>query len=325
MSSSDPKAEPQPAIGPAQTAGPPLVVLLGPTAVGKTEISIRLAELLGAEIVSADSRLLYRGMDIGTAKPSRQERNRVVHHLIDVARPDQTWSLARYQGAAFATIGAIQRRGGAALLVGGTGQYIRAVAQGWQIPPQRPTNALRTVLERWGSEIGPEKLHRGLAVLDPQAAQGIEPRNLRRTVRALEVILSTGRLFSAQSRRAVPRFRVLQLGLYRPRDELYARIDRRIESMLQAGLVAEVAQLLGQGYPADLPAFSAIGYRETIAYLRGELSLEAAVAAMKRNTRQFVRRQANWFKADDPAIRWFRAADQVQTQLYPVVAAFLDA
>ncbi len=302
---------------------PPLVVILGPTAVGKTELSLRLAERLGGEIVSADSRLFYRGMDIGTAKPSPEERARVPHHLIDVADPDETWSLALFQRAARRAIADIHARGRLPFLVGGTGQYLRAVYEDWQLPEQRPHPRLRAALEAWGKTLGPEELHRRLALLDPPAASRIEPRNLRRTVRALEVIFLTGKRFSSQRRRGTPPYRTLLLGLTRPREELYARVDARIHAMLEAGLVEEVRSLLARGYAPDLPALSAIGYKQIAAYLEGKITLEEAIAEMKRLTRQFVRRQANWFKADDPAIHWFPAGEEALPAMETEIAAFL--
>jgi tRNA dimethylallyltransferase len=291
---------------PKNVPRPPLVVILGPTASGKTGIAIQLAERLNGEIVSADSRSFYRGMDIGTAKPTKSEQTRAPHHLVDVAEPDEVWSLAVFQRAARLAIDEIHSRQRLPFLVGGTGQYIRAVIEGWQVPPAGPDRRLRTALEEWGEDIGPQGLHARLAVLDPKAAAQIDFRNLRRTVRALEVILRTGHRFSTQRRRGRSPYRSLLLGLIRPRPELYARIDARIEEMLEAGLVAEVQALLEKGYSPDLPTLSAIGYREVIDYLQGEISLEEAVLRMKRSTRQFVRRQANWFKESDPEIHWFR-------------------
>ncbi len=302
---------------------PPLIVILGPTAVGKTEISLQLAERLNGEIVSADSRLFYRGMDIGTAKPTPEERARVPHHLIDVADPDETWSLALFQRAAREAIAAIHARGRLPFLVGGTGQYLRAVYEGWELPQQKPHPRLRAALEAWGRAIGPEALHARLAILDPQAAERIEPRNLRRTVRALEVIFLTGQRFSAQRRRGAAPYRTLLIGFIRPREELYARVDARIQGMLEAGLVEEVRSLLERGYRADLPSMSAIGYKQIAACLRGESTLEEAVAQIKRLTRQFVRRQANWFKADDPQIHWFQVGEGTVEQVEAEIRAFL--
>lgn len=301
----------------------PLIIILGPTAVGKSEIAIQLAERLNGEIVSADSRLLYRGMDIGTAKPSPEERQRVPHHLIDVADPDQVWSLALFQREAHRIIGEIHARGHLPFLVGGTGQYLRAITEGWEVPEAAPNPCLRQALERWANEITPLGLHARLAKLDPEAAVQIDPRNLRRTVRALEVILSTGRRFSVQRQRGSPPYRVLMLGLHLPRAELYKRIDARIQSMLQAGLVEEVRSLLERGYSPDLPTMSAIGYREIILYLQGKFSLEEAVAQIKRRTRIFVRHQANWFKRDDPHIHWFEAGPQVVNQMESLIRNWL--
>lgn len=303
---------------------PPLIVIVGPTAVGKTEISIQLAERLAGEIVSADSRLFYRGMDIGTAKPAPSQRARVPHRLVDVADPDQVWSLAVFQQAAYQAIAEIHARGRLPFLVGGTGQYIRAVIEGWQIPKVRSSPPLREALENWAAEIGPDGLHDRLAVLDPKAAAGIDYRNLRRTVRALEVILRTGHQFSAQRSKGVLPYRNLQIGLIRPRKELYARIDTRIDAMLADGFVNEVRQLLSQGYSPDLPTLSAIGYREIVAYLKGKASLQEAVKLIKRHTRQFVRRQANWFKQDDPNIHWFRIEPHTVGEIEQLIRSWLS-
>jgi tRNA dimethylallyltransferase len=292
----------------------PLVVILGPTAVGKTALSIQLAARLNGEIVSADSRLFYRGMDIGTAKPSHEERQKVPHHLIDVSTPDQPWSLALFQQKAHQLIQEISSRGRLPFLVGGTGQYIHAVIQGWNPPQVPPDPQLRKVLENWVAEISPLGLHARLATLDPSAANRIEPQNMRRTIRALEVIFHTGRRFSDQSQQTPSPYRLLQIGLILPRPVLYGRIDDRIDTMLHRGFVSEVQGLLDQGYPPDLPPFSAIGYREIITYLQGKATLEEAIFLMKRQSRVFVRRQANWFKETDSQIHWFDAQNsEVET------------
>lgn len=302
----------------------PLVALVGPTGVGKTAVSLQLAQALGGEIVSADSRLLYRGMDIGTAKPSLEERARVPHHLVDVADPDESWSLAQYQDAAYQALADIHRRGRLPLLVGGTGQYVWAVVEGWQIPRVPPNPRLREALERWGREIGPEALYRKLLLLDPGVAGLIQPRNLRRIVRALEVIFTTGRPFSQQRTKKPPPYRILILGLYLPRKELYRRIDQRIQAMLQAGWVEEVRRLLAQGYGPELPAMSSIGYAELAAYLQGRLSLEEAVQRIRQRTRQLVRRQANWFRRDDPRIHWFRSHPGAAEEMLPMIRQWLE-
>lgn len=287
---------------------PPLILLVGPTAVGKTEMAIQLAEALGGEIISADSRLFYRGMDIGTAKPPPQELQRVPHHLVDIVNPDQILSLAVFQRMAREAIADIQRRSKLPLLVGGTGQYVRAVTEGWQPPEVAPDPRLRDELERLKDHRGSYWLHARLQQLDPSAAENIDPRNARRTIRALEVILTTGRRFSAQRVHAESPYHLITIGLSRPRPDLYARIDARIEAMFKEGLLNEVRGLLDAGYSPDLPAMSAIGYRECARVVQGEWSTEQAKTEMRRATRIYVRRQANWFKESDPSIQWFDAA-----------------
>jgi tRNA dimethylallyltransferase len=290
---------------PDTTTRPPLIVIVGPTAVGKTELAIQLAERLDGEIVSADSRLFYRGMDVGTAKPSAAEMARVRHHLINVAKPDENWSLAVFQAAAREAIDDIHQRGKLPFLVGGTGQYIRAVTEGWTPPGVIPDPQLRSVLEALAQEHGLYWLHDKLRVLDPSAAEKIDARNVRRTVRALEVIFSTGRQFSAQGGVSDSPYRLTSIGLMRPRPELYARVDQRIESMFANGLLNEVQTLLEKGYSPTLPTMSAIGYRESIAMLQGAMTLDEAKTRIRKLTRIFVRRQSNWFKENDPQIAWF--------------------
>lgn len=302
----------------------PLVILLGATATGKTEISIEYAQAMNAEIVSADSRLFYRGMDIGTAKPTPEQMEIIRHHLIDVADPDETWSLALFRKKADKAIAAIHKRGRLAILVGGTGQYLRAVAEGWVIPEVSPNLILRNAIENWGKEIGPEALHARLAKIDSDAAQKMDSRNLRRIVRALEVIYSSGKKFSEQRVRGESPYRILQFGLKRPTEEIYQRIDRRLEGMLAAGFVEEVRSLLEEGYSAELPSFSAIGYRQISAYILGEISLEEAVAEIKRLTRIFVRRQGNWFKEDDAKINWIQSGAEVVTAMMDLTHRFLQ-
>ncbi len=282
------------------------MVILGPTAVGKSALAIRLAERLpdGGEIVSADSRLFYRGMDIGTAKPSPADRARVPHHLIDVAEPNEPWTLARFQQAAFAAIDAIQARGRTPLLVGGAGQYVRAIVEGWTVPAGEPDMHLRAELEEFAAQHGPAALHARLAERDPAAAARIDARNVRRVARALEYALATGEPISRQQRKQPPPYPALQIGLSLPRPALYARIDERVEAMIAAGLVEEVRGLAARGYAWDLPAMSGLGYRQIGQYLRGECDLPEAIRRIKSETRRFVRRQAAWFRPTDPAIHW---------------------
>lgn len=303
-------------------AARPLLALVGPTAVGKTALSLELAEALDGEIVSADSRQIYRHMDIGTAKPTPAERARVPHHLIDVVDPDQPLTLAEYQRLAYAAIADIHRRGRLPLLVGGTGLYVRAVLEGLRIPAAPPDAALRARLEEEAAAAGAAALHARLAALDPAAAARIDPRNVRRVIRALEVCLSTGRPISEQQEAEPPPYRVLRLGLTRPRPELYARIDARVDAMIAAGLVDEVRELLARDYSPHLPALSGLGYRQIIRYLAGELSLEDAVQEIKRKTRRFVHQQQTWFRPDDPRIRWCDLSTTSPAQIIAIARAW---
>ena len=287
-----------------------LLVIVGPTAVGKTALSLRLAGHFDGEIVSADSRLFYRGMDIGTAKPTPTERARVPHHLIDIAAPDETVGLAEFQEMAYRAIEDIQSRGRLPLLVGGTGQYVRAVVEGWRIPRVPPDPALRAELEERAGREGPATLHEHLARLDPVAAARIDPRNVRRVIRALEVCLRTGRPISEQQGKEPPPYRILQIGLTLPRAQLYARADRRVEAMFAAGLVDEVRRLVAAGYDWSLPAMSGLGYIQFRPYFAGEATLDEVEQEIKRATRRFIRQQYNWFRLGDPRIHWFDAGEE---------------
>ncbi len=287
-----------------QTTKIPVIFIVGPTASGKTDAAIRLAKRVDGEIVSADSRYLYRGMDIGTAKPSMEERQGIPHYLIDVADPDETWSLSVFRKAADDAVRDIYSRGKTPIIVGGTGQYFRAILEGWTIPEGEPDHRLREALEAWGNEIGAQELHRKLALIDPEAAEKIDWQNMRRTVRALEVIFTSGRKFSAQRRTSESPYEAKIYGMKRDRAELYERIDRRVDLMIANGLVEETAALLAKGYAEDLPSMSAIGYKEICDYLHGRVSLDGAAQLIKFRTHNYVRRQANWFKPTDPAIEW---------------------
>jgi tRNA dimethylallyltransferase len=280
---------------------PNLFVIVGPTAVGKTALAVELARRLDGEIVSADSRQIYRGMDIGTAKPTRQEQALAPHHLIDIVAPDEPYTLAQFQADAYAAIDGILARGKLPLLVGGTGLYVRAVVEGLRIPRVPPNPELRAQLATQDGLA----LYERLRELDPEAAARIDPRNVRRTIRALEVCLTTGQRFSELGRASPPPYRITQIGLTLSRPELYARIDARVDRMMADGLVSEVESLVAQGFGWNLPSMSGLGYREMGTYLRGEVSLNEAVANIKRDTRDFVRRQYAWFRLKDERIRWF--------------------
>ncbi len=307
---------------PVASAGP-LVAIVGPTAVGKTALAVRLADELPVEVVSADSRQVYRYMDIGTAKPTAQERQRVKHHLLDVVEPDQPFTLAQYQELAYSAIDDIQRQERIPLLVGGTGLYVKAVLEGLSIPRVEPDQHLREQLYAEAAAKGYEALHCRLRELDPMAAERIDARNVRRVVRALEVCCVMGKPISSLQHASPPPYRILRIGLTMPRHLLYRRIDERVESMLAAGLAEEVSSLVEGGYGYDSPAMSGLGYRQIGMYLRGEVSLEEAVALIKRHTRRFVRQQANWFPEDDSAIVWFDASASIFESVLARIKSFL--
>ena len=283
-----------------------VLALVGATATGKTALSLELAGHLGAEVVSADSRMVYRWMDVGTAKPGPEERARVPHHLLDVADPDEPYSVALYQRQALDAIARIHRRGRVPLLVGGTGLYLRAVCDGLQIPSVPPDAAFRAEMEARAAGEGWEVLQRELERVDPESAGRIEPRNVRRVIRALEVQRATGVPFSAWQVRRPPPFRTLFVGLELPRPRLYARIDARVLEQMEAGLLEEVRSLVDRGYDSKSTAMSGFGYREVAAYLRGEYGREEAVARYQQATRHYARRQESWFRPDR-RIHWLDA------------------
>ncbi|HEY0070664.1 MAG TPA: tRNA (adenosine(37)-N6)-dimethylallyltransferase MiaA [Chloroflexia bacterium] len=275
---------------------PPLIAITGPTASGKSALALQLAEELGAEIVTADSRQVYKLMDIGTEKPSLDERARVRHHMIDLVYPDEPYTLALYQREAYATINDIVARGKLPLMAGGTPLYVNAVLEGWTIPEVEPDIQLRATLEAEAEAAGPEQLHRRLAEVDPKAAAGILPTNTRRIIRALEVIKRTGQPISAQQDKVPPPYRILTVVLRCDKPELYRRIDHRVDRQIERGLVEEVAGLHARGYGFDLPSMSGIGYRQIGEYLTGKATLEQAVQRIKWDTHAFSRHQGNWFR-----------------------------
>jgi tRNA dimethylallyltransferase len=280
---------------------PPLIALFGPTASGKSTLAVKLCEALGGEIVTADSRQVYRYMDIGTDKPSPEDRERVPHHMIDLVDPDEPYTLALYQRGAYATIKDILGRGRVPVLAGGTPLYVNSVIEGWTIPQVEPDVMLRQELEREADEVGPAQLHARLRELDPVAAENILPSNTRRIIRALEVIVMTGRPISEQQRKEPPPYRILRLGLACERSELYRRIDARVERQIERGLVEEVAALHARGYPFDLPSMSGLGYRQIGDYLQGKATLTEAVQRIKWDTHAFARHQGNWFRRQHQA------------------------
>lgn len=307
----------------------PLLVIVGPTASGKTALALALAERLrgemGVEVISADSRQIYRYMNIATAKPTPDERARVPHHLLDIVDPDESYSLAQYQADAVAAIASIWARGQLPLLVGGTGLYVRAVVDGLAIPQVAPDPALRAELEAGAAAHGSNALHTRLAALDPVAAAHIDPANTRRLVRALEVCIVSGRPFSEQQGARPTPYRPLLLGLNMERPALYARADARVDAMLAAGLVDETRQLVERGYSWRLPSMSSLGYREIGAYLRGESSLAEAVERFKLATHAYIRRQLTWFRPDK-RITWLDTSlptGELAEQALPLVLPWL--
>ena len=292
-----------------------LVAIVGPTATGKSALALRLAQRLGGEIVSADSRQVYRRMDIGTAKPSAVERAAIPHHLIDVVDPDEEYSLAIYLRDAAEAVGDVHRRGKLPILAGGTGQYAWGLVEGWQVPEVPPDPELRRRLEARAAVEGVEVLHAELAKMDPKAASRIDGRNLRRVVRALEIRSIQGDA-GARSKKP-PEYQITVLGLGLPRDVLYRRIDDRVDRMVDAGWVDEVQGLLEMGYGPELPSMSGVGYRELADFLGGELDLDGATERIKRRTHGFARQQHNWFRAADARIRWLDASrplDELEDQ-----------
>lgn len=274
----------------------PLIAIVGPTAAGKTAAAIRLARDIGAEIISADSRYLYRGLDIGTAKPSAAEMAGVPHHLIDVVGPGDDYSLALYQADAYRGIEEVLARGRVPILVGGTPLYVNAVLQGWRLPEVPPDPVFRAAMAALAAEQGHEALHRRLAEVDLAAAARIPAANVRRVIRALEIHHHTGQRMTELEGRQPPPYRVLVVGLMLSREELFARIDRRVDEQIAAGLVEEVRRLLAAGVPPDAQAMTAIGYGEIVDYLAGRMTLPAAIDRIRYHTHRYARHQLTWLR-----------------------------
>ncbi len=289
--------------------GKSLVIVLGATGVGKTSLAIELAGALNGEIVGADSRQIYRYMDIGAAKPSAAQQALVPHHLIDIAPPDYNLSLAEYQDAAYRCIAELHRRGKLPFLVGGTGQYISAVEEGWSIPRVPPNPELRAELEAYVADNSPAALHDRLRQVDPVSADRIHPNNVRRVIRALEVQIAAGKPISELQGKRPPPWRVFRLGLTLPRAQLYPRVDRRVDAMIAAGFVDEVQRLLDMGYDRSLPSMSGLGYLEIAGHLLDDLPLDHAIERTKFSTHEFIRQQDVWFRRHDNGILWHNVAD----------------
>ncbi len=304
-----------------------LLVIVGPTAVGKTDTSILLAKRLHGEIISADSMQIYQDMDIGTAKPSLEERQGIPHHLLDIIAPGESFSVADYQELARKTISEVTSRGKLPILVGGTGLYVRAVIDPYNFIPADTDWKLREHLKAQAAEAGIEALYNWLKEVDPKAAERIHPNDERRIIRALEVYQTTGEPLSFWEQQVdrEERYDVLMVGLTRPREQIYDRVNRRVDLMVEAGLIEEAKTLLAQGLDQNFIARQAIGYKELFNYLQGRETLDEALEKLKLNTRRYAKRQLTWFRAD-PRINWldvnlYQSASGVVDEIMQMVAA----
>jgi tRNA dimethylallyltransferase len=302
-----------------------LVAVVGPTAIGKSQLALHLAQAFDGEIVNADSRQVYRYMDIGTAKPSRAEMSLIRHHLIDIINPDESFSLAVYQKLALEAIEDIQQRHKFPLLVGGGGLYVWSLIEGWKIPPVAPNAKLRHTLEVRAREEGSYALYQELQKLDQVAAIKIMPTNLRRIIRALEICQTTGHPASKLWQKQPLPYPVLIIGLTMQREDLYRRIDSRVDEMIKHGLIDEVKGLIAKGYSLDLPSMSGIGYKQIGMFLHRELDLSIATQQIKHETHRFARHQYAWFHLDDARIHWFDEYNNIQKEAAGLVSTFLDS
>ncbi len=301
-----------------------LVAIVGPTGIGKSQLALRLARIFEGEIVSADSRQVYRHMDIGTAKSNREELSLVPHHLINILNPDEDFSLAQYQERAYRVIGDIHQRNKLPILVGGSGMYVWSVLEGWGIPRVPPDLEFRHSLEEKATSAGKDELYQELEEIDPVAAQRIDRRNVRRTIRALEVHRGTETPFSQLQYKKTPSFNILLVGLTADRAELYRRIDLRVDKMIKQGLVAEVEKLMNMGYDFNMPAMSGIGYKQIGMFLNGELTLATATQQIKFETHRFVRHQYNWFRLKDERIDWFDIQSKLDSAITMLLTRFIQ-
>jgi tRNA dimethylallyltransferase len=297
--------------------------IVGPTAVGKSRLGIQLAQALNGEIVNADSRQVYRYLDIGTAKPTPQERAIVPHHVLDVVSPNENFSLAQYQQLAVRAVEDIQQRGKLPIVVGGSGQYVWAVLEGWGIPQVAPNPEFRQSMQERADMGENDLLHEELRAVDPEAAERIDPRNVRRTIRALEVFNETETPFSQLQRKEAPPSNIFVIGLTADREELFRRIDLRVDRMIEQGLVDEVKRLMSRGFDFNLPALSSIGYKQIGHFLRGELTLPGAIQQIKFETHRFARQQYTWFRLEDSRIHWFDIQRTADSQIMAPLNRFL--
>lgn len=300
---------------------PRILVLVGPTAVGKTALSIELAQLYNAEIVNVDSRLFYHGMDIGTAKPTSAQLAQVRHHLVDFLEPADPISLATVQDMAFAAIDDILALDKLPILVGGTPQYVNAIVENWQIPRVEPNPELRARLEA-EEQAQPGILYTRLEAVDPQAEK--HRGNTRRIIRALEVYEATGQPISALQGKGEPRYEALEIELWRPRAELHKRIDNRALEQIEHGLIEEVTALLDAGVDPASPSFSSIGYRQIVPYIRGEITLDEAIARIQFDCHRLVRHQETWWRKNPRLVRIDLDEPDALTNLHQQISRFLS-
>ena len=283
---------------------PKIIVVLGPTASGKSALAVEIAKKFGGEIISADSRQIYRGMNIGTAKPTKKELSSISHHLIDIKNPDQNYTVAEYKRDAIKAIKKVIGKKKLPILTGGTGLYIKAIIDNLDIPEVKPNFNLRKKIEKEIGKYGLNFVFKKLIKIDPEAAYIVDPNNPRRVIRALEIALKTKKPFSAQRKAGRPLFKFLEIGIKIPKIELEARIDRRVDKMIKDGLVEEVKKLIKK-YGEGQQSFYAIGYREIIEYSNKKISLDEVIDLIKKNTRQYAKRQMTWF-SKDKRIRWIK-------------------
>jgi tRNA dimethylallyltransferase len=304
----------------------PVLFIVGPTGVGKTTLAVALARRFRGEIISADSRQVYRLMDIGTAKPTPGDRAQAQHHLLDIRDPDDNFDLACFLSLAKRAISGAQGRGHLPIVVGGTGQYIWALLEGWEVPEVAPDLAFREAKGREAQQHGPLFVHRQLAELDPDRAAALDPHNLRRVIRALEIYHSTQRRPSDLAKQAKPMAGALVIGLTLDREALYRRIDERVDRMMAAGFLEEVQRLAARGYQPGQGPLAGPGYRELGRYLAGHMPLDEAVQRTKFQTHRLGRRQYTWFKLDDPRIKWLEAdGPGLEDRAAVLVEKFLSA
>ncbi len=302
-----------------------LVAVIGPTAVGKSRLGMAIARRFNGEIVNADSRQIYKYMDIGTAKPGREEREEVPHHMLDIITPDQPYSLATFQEDAYRCIASIQEAGRLPVLVGGSGQYVWALLEGWNIPAVAPDPIFRERMMRRAELEGVGSLYHELENIDPVSAAGMLPNNLRRIIRALEIHAKTGKLASSlREKKGLP-YPALVIGLTAAREQLYDLIDSRTDRMMAAGFTGEVENLLDMGYRRELPSMSSLGYGQIADHLAGRMGLQEVVQKIKYETHRFARNQNAWFRLSDDRIRWFETGVATTDEVTKVISRFMQA